>query len=167
MTPFGRGRPYLLLFLLAPGVAHAQQDSVRIVGALTQTCAISYDCGGSDRCNQLRLEDRVNAQDTVEVTISCNFAGDGATIELRSLNSGALRAPRDNMPLDYFVSLSGISGSEVTEQQLSVPLRVSLRPETPARDMTGMVRVRIDDRRESLVADRYTDRVSITILPES
>lgn len=149
-----------------PASAQAQPKFWEVQGSVDRNCAISYDCGGNDRCNELRLSDRTNMQDIAEISVSCNFAGSGVSLELSSQNGGGLRAGRDPLPLDYDVSLTGMAGGDFPDRSLSVPLRVPVQIGAASASQTGMLRIRLYERRETLAADRYSDRIVVTVLPE-
>ena len=154
------------LLLLVPAGAQAQPKFWELQGSVDRNCAISYDCGGNDRCNELRLSDRTNMQEIAEISVSCNFAGQGVSLELSSQNGGALRAGRDPLPLEYDISLSGMAGGDFSDRSLSVPLRVPVRIAAAAQSQTGLLRIRLYERRETLAADRYSDRIVVTVLPD-
>lgn len=152
--------------MLAPAGVQAEAGHWTVGGTLSRNCAISFDCGGGDRCNSLRLADRNSNQDIAQIRVSCNFAGSGVSLELSSQNNGTLVATSDPLPLGYDIGLTGIAGAEFDGRQLSTPIRVPVRIAQPAAIAQGSLHVRLYPRREILAADRYSDRITITVLPD-
>lgn len=155
----------VLMFTAMPALAAEKAWSLS--GDLAKSCTISYNCQAGDRCLQLRLEDRSTAQDTAVVTWRCNFAVDTATLEFESLNQGTLRNPQDDLPLPYLLSYTGGSSSGFLDQTLSAPVRTSASPDLAATEVSGILQIRIRSRTEALFAGRYSDRISVTIIPAS
>ncbi len=149
---------------LASAPAHAQRTSLAITGDVERACAITASCGGNDRCSQLRLDDRINAQDLIELVVQCNFAGVGPALEVQSLNNGALRAAKDDQPLPYTVRMAGSGGLAFGEQRLDVRLRVAMQMEQPGVPARGMLRLRLEPRQDMLAADRYSDYITFSIV---
>lgn len=157
----------MLLLPIAQQADAAGPDRWTLRGSLARSCVIDYDCGGNDRCNSLRLDDTSASQDVAELSISCNFTSTGVSLEFTSQNSGAMISARDPVPLEYDLSMGGMEGGDFSDRSLSVPVRVLVPVGTPGHTQTGLMRVRIRPRRETLAADRYSDRIVVTILPES
>lgn len=155
----------LVVAVVLPQCAQAADAQWRVSGETARACTIAFNCGGNDRCNQLRLDNRVTPQDIAQVSTNCNFTGGNAALEITSLNNGALRAVQDSEPLGYTLSLVG-TGSDFSDRLLNVPLRVRFFPRNAGQTVTGLLRVRLENRQASLVAGRYTDRITITLIPE-
>lgn len=155
-----------LVAIALPARAQAAPDSWLISGELARSCTIAYSCGGNDRCNQLRLDDRITPQDIAQISVTCNFTAGNAALELSSQNNGSLQEPRDPAPLTYSLSLVGTGSSDFADRLLTVPLRIALRPQTAGQAVVGMLRLRLDSRQSTLVAGRYSDRITVTVLPE-
>lgn len=153
--------------ILAFGGAAAAQERWDLRGSLDPICMISFDCQAGDRCMQLRLDDRSTDQDTAVITWRCNFAVDAASLEFSSENQGTLRNPEDEIALPYRASYTGALNSGFADQSLVTPVRTSPNVDAANVDVSGILRVRIAARTESLFAGRYTDRVTVTITPNS
>lgn len=157
------------LALLGAGVqaVAADSDQWRIAGDFARACAISFDCQDGDRCMQLRLGDRSTAQNTAVITWRCNFALESATMVFSSQNQGVLRHSDDALPLPYRATFMGGQGAEFFDQALVTPVTATVDPDLPNAAVTGTLQIRIGARTETLFAGRYSDRITVTITPDS
>ena len=172
LSSIGRGRFALvrtglscLAFMATPALA-AGNASWLVSGDLARACAITFDCQTSDRCIQLRLDDRSTPQPTATITWQCNYAIDTATMEFSSQNQGVLRNDRDLVGLPYRASYTGRQGSGFSDQTLVTPFVTRPAPDTPNVDVSGVLQLTIGARSDALLAGRYGDRITVTITPD-
>jgi hypothetical protein len=166
-TRHALARTGLLCFLVGATPALAAGSGKWLVtGDLARACSITFDCQTSDRCIQLRLDDRSTPQSTAVITWQCNYAIDSATMEFASQNQGFLRNDADTVGLPYRASYTGGQNSGFSDRTLITPFVSRPTPDTPNVDVTGTLQLTIGVRSDALLAGRYSDRITVTITPD-